>query len=75
MTQLEEWQVKEIEDTLRLCANRFHSTERKSCLDRMIMKCWNWCTDAINDVPIEVTSDNGIMYSMRVGQVPKLNKK
>lgn len=40
----------------------------------MIMKCWNWCTDAINDVPVEVTSDNGIMYSMRVGQVPKLNK-
>lgn len=75
MTQLEEWQLKDIEDTLRLVANHFHSSERKTCLDRMIMQSWNWVTDALNDVPIETTSDNGIMYRMRVGQTPKLKKK
>lgn len=75
MTQLEEWQLKGIEDTLRLIANRFHSWERKTCLDRMIMQSWNWVADALNDVPIETTSDNGIMYRMRVGQIPKLKEK
>ena len=75
MTQLEEWQLKDIEDTLRLVANHFHSMERKTCLDRMIMQSWNWVADALNDVPIETTSDNGIMYRMRVGQIPKLKEK
>ena len=75
MTQLEEWQVKDIEDTLRLVANQFNSSKRETCLDRMIMQAWNWVTDALNDVPIDVTSENGIMYRMRVGQTPKLLKK
>ena len=74
MTQLEEWQVKDIEDTLRLVATNLNSSERKTCLDRMIMESWNWVVDALNDVSIDTTSENGIMYRMRVGQTPKLNK-
>ena len=29
MTQLEEWQLKEIEDTLRLVSNQFNSPKRE----------------------------------------------
>ena len=74
MTQLEEWQVRNIEDTLRLVANQFNASKRETCFDRMIMQSWNWVVDALNDVPINTTSENGIMYMMRVGQTPKLNK-
>ena len=74
MVQLEEWQVKGIEDTLRLIANHFHSSKRETCLDRMIMQSWNWVVDALNDVPIDITSEKGIIYRLRVGQTPKLNK-
>lgn len=74
MVQLEEWQIKQIEDTLRIVANHFNSSDRKTCLDRMVMLSWNWVVDALNDVPIDITSENGIMYRMRVGQTPKLNK-
>lgn len=75
MTQLEEWQVKSIEDTLRLVANHFNSSERETCLDRMVMESWNWVVDALNDVPIDTTIKNWIVYRMRVGQTPKLLKK
>ena len=75
MTSLEEWQVKEIEDTLRLVSNMMNAPKRNSCLARKVMTCWNWVTDALNNVPIEETSNNGIMYSMRVGQVPGDNNK
>lgn len=75
MTALEEWQVKEIEDTLRLCANYMEAPKRETCLSRMVMVAWNWCHDALNNVPIEETSDNGIMYRMRTGQVPGDNNK
>ena len=70
MTPLEEWQVKDIEDTLRLVSNMMDAPKRESCLARNVMVCWNWVTDALNDVPIEETSKNGVMYMMRVGQVP-----
>lgn len=70
MTQLEEWQIKRIENTLKLCANAFEASKRQSCLDRDVMLCWNWCHDALNDVSIEESSKNGIMYRMRVGQIP-----
>ena len=75
MTSLEEWQVKEIEDTLRLVSNMMNAPKRDSCLARQVMICWNWVTDALNNVPIEETSNNGIMYRMRVGQVPGDNNK
>jgi hypothetical protein len=75
MTNLEEWQVETIENTLRLVANHLNSAERASCLCRDIMQCWNWCVDALNDVPIEQTSKNGIMYRMRTGQYPILKPR
>ena len=74
MIQLEEWQLKEIEDTLRLVANHFHSSQRKTCLDRQIMLCWNWIVDALNNVPIDISSENYIIYRTRIGQIPKLKK-
>jgi hypothetical protein len=74
MVQLEEWQVRVIEDTLRLVANQFNSSKRETCLDRMIMQSWNWVVDALNDVPIDTTIENGIMYRMKFGQTPKLNE-
>lgn len=70
MTPLEEWQVKDIEDTLRLVSNMMDAPKRESCLARKVMVCWNWVTDALNDVPIDETSKNGIMYRMRIGQTP-----
>jgi hypothetical protein len=41
----------------------------------MIMESWNWVVDALNDTSIDITSENGIMYRMRVGQVPKLKER
>ena len=70
MTQLEEWQVKDIEDTLRLVSNMMDAPKRATCLARQVMICWNWVYDALHDVPLDETSDNGIMYRMREGQVP-----
>ena len=70
MKQLEDWQIDEIEDTLRLCSNMLDAPKRESCLARMIMVCRNWIWDAKHDVPIEETSENSVMYRMRVGQVP-----
>ena len=70
MTQLEEWQVEEIADTLRIVANMIDAPKRESCMARNVMQCWNWVSDALNDVPIEETSNNGIMYRMKVGQIP-----
>lgn len=70
MRKLEDWQIESIADTLRMCSNALDAPKRESCLARQIMLCWNWLYDAIHDVPIEETSKNGIMYRMRVGQVP-----
>lgn len=70
MTKLEDWQIDEIEDTLRLCSNVLEAPKRESCLARMIMVCRNWIWDAKHDVQMEETSKNGVMYRMRVGQVP-----
>lgn len=75
MRPLEEWQVKDIEDTLRLVSNMMDAPKRESCLARKVMVCWNWVTDALNDVQLDETSKNGIMYRMRVGQVPGDNNK
>ena len=70
MTGLEKWQVEEIADTFRLVSNMMDAPKRESCLARHVMLCWNWCYDALHDVSAEETSQNGIMYRMRVGQVP-----
>lgn len=70
MKQLEYWQIDEIEDTLRLCSNVLEAPMRESCLAREIMVCRNWIWDAKHDVPMEETLKNGLMYRMKVGQVP-----
>lgn len=70
MTELKRFQIEEIADTLRLVSNMIGAPKRVTCLDRKVMLCWNWCHDALNDVPSDETSENGIMYRMRVGQVP-----
>lgn len=74
MTNLEDWQLEEIEDTLRLVSNMIKAPERDTCLKRMVMLSWNWVVDALNDVPKNVTSENGIKYRMEVNQTPKLKK-
>jgi len=75
MKNLEKFQIEQIEDTLRLVANALNSYNRESCLDRNVMLCWNWCYDALHDVDPDQTSENGIMYRMRVGQYPGDNNK
>lgn len=70
MTNLEKYQVEEIEDTLRLVSNMMEAPNRDTCLKRMVMRCWNYVYDALHDVPQEVTSDNGIHYYLGVGQTP-----
>ena len=74
MIALEEWQVREIENTLRIVANTYNCAERKTCLSRMIMKCWNWVVDALNDVSLEsISTQRSISYYMHPGQTPTLN--
>lgn len=69
MTQLEKWQIEDIEDTLRMVAIHLNSKERETCLDRNVMKCWNWVVDALNNVPVHKMSENGVMYRLRKGQI------
>lgn len=75
MTNLEKFQIEEIEDTLRLVSNMMNAPKRETCLARKVMLCWNWCHDALHDVSSDETSDNGVMYRMRVGQIPGDNNK
>lgn len=70
MTQLEEYQIREIEDTLRLVSNMIDAPKRDTCLKRMVMKCWHWCSDALNNVPQSTTSENFVKYYMRPGLIP-----
>ena len=70
MRALEQWQIKRIEDTLRQVSNMMDAPKRESCLARDVMVAWNWLYDALHDVPADETSENGIMYRMRVGQRP-----
>ena len=75
MRQLEKFQLEIIENTLRLVSNTLNSPSRETCLDRDIMVCWNWLYDALHDVDSDTTADNGIMYRMRIGQIPGDNNK
>lgn len=70
MTNLDKFQVEKLENTLRLCANYMNAHKRDTCLSRDVMLCWNWVYDALHDIATDVTSENGIMYRMRVGQIP-----
>ena len=70
MTQLEEYQIRDIEDTMRRVSNLLNAPSRETCLKRDIMLCWNWLYDALHDVPSEKTSDRSIDYRMKIGQTP-----
>ena len=47
MIQIPEWQLKKIEDTLRLTSNLHDSHNKETCFDRMICKSWDWVKKAL----------------------------
>jgi len=47
MIQIPEWQMKEIEDTLRLANNIHHSQKRETCFDRCVCKAWDFAKKAL----------------------------
>lgn len=48
MIQVEDYILKSVENTLRLCANHFNSYERKTCLDRDIITNLNQVRKLLN---------------------------
>lgn len=46
-----EYQAKNIENTLRLCANTLNAHDKKTCLDRDIMEAWETIKNVINKQP------------------------
>ena len=66
------WELKEISDTLRMVANALDSPKRESCLDRNVMRSWNFVVDMIKGkIP---STPESIDYYMKVGQVPNINE-
>lgn len=47
MVSIPLWQLKEIEDTLRLASNMYESQKKETCFDRMVCKTWEWCKKLI----------------------------
>ena len=47
MIQIPEWQLKEIEDTLRLANNIHHSQRKETCFDRCVCKAWDFAKRAL----------------------------
>ena len=43
------WQMKHIEDTLRLANNIHHSQNKVTCFDRQICKAWNWVKESLKN--------------------------
>lgn len=66
------WELKEIADTLRMVANTLDSPKRKSCLDRNIMRSWNYVVDMINGK--EASLKDLMDYYIKVGQIPSINE-
>ena len=66
MRQLEEYQLRRIEDALRLVANAYDMQKRESCMARDVMESCNWVYNALQDKP----DGNSLKYRMRVGQTP-----
>lgn len=66
------WELKEIADTLRMVANALDSPKRKSCLDRNIMRSWNYVVDMINGK--EASLKDLMDYYIKVGQIPSINE-
>ena len=53
MIQIPEWQLKDIEDVLRMSNNINHSHLKETCFDRCAWKAWGWTRKALgmHDVP------------------------
>ena len=47
MIQIPEWQMKEIEDTLRMANNIHNSQKRETCFDRCVCKSWEFSKQAL----------------------------
>lgn len=66
------WQLKEIANTLRMIANALDSPKRETCLDRNIMRSWNYVIDMIKERTPSI--DESISYYSKVGQIPNINE-
>lgn len=66
------WELREISNTLRMVANVLDSPERKTCLDREVMRSWNHVVDRINGhTP---TISERLSYYNKAGQMPNINE-
>lgn len=65
-------ELKEIANTLRMVANALDSPKRDTCLDRNVMRSWNYAVDMIKGrTPSETEF---IDYYMKVGQIPNMGE-
>lgn len=62
------WQLKEIENTLRIASNIHKSPKRETCFDRDVMASWNIVTNALNG---DTSLQN---HRLTYNQVPELLK-
>lgn len=62
------WQLKEIEDTLRIISNIHKSPKRETCFDRNVMASWNIIVNALNG------NTNLPNHRLTYNQVPELIK-
>ena len=53
MVSIPLWQMKKIEDTLRMENNIHHSSLKETCFDRCVCKSWDWVKKAIQLQPVE----------------------
>lgn len=65
-------ELKDIANTLRMVANALDSPKRVSCLDRNVMRSWNYVVDIINGK--KASLHESMDYYMKVGQVPSINE-
>ena len=69
-----EFQAKDIEDCLRLCARTLGSKDRISCLDRDVMQCWKTIQNVIEGKKDERVS-RFIAQEMTQEEIEKLAEK
>lgn len=66
------WELKEICNTLRMISNALDSPKRETCLDRNVMRSWNYVVDMIKGhTPSETEY---IDYYTKVGQIPNIGE-
>jgi hypothetical protein len=44
-----DWQMKRVEDTLRVTSNIHKSQQKVTCHDRMVCKAWDWTKESLKD--------------------------